>query len=79
MNQRPSFTLRQTLEAMPLVFNPQAAPDLKASVQFNVSGSEPGVYTLQIGNNECVFQSGAALSQPFPSIRRPISGWESSR
>ncbi len=57
MNHPPSFTLQQTLEAMPLVFKPDAIPGLTAEIQFNVSGSEPGVYTLQIANNCLCFSS----------------------
>ena len=74
MNQTPSFSLRQTLEAMPLVFNPMAAPGLKANIQFNVSGAEPGVYTLQITNDECVFQAGAS-PEPTLSINTPSEIW----
>jgi len=72
--QISSFTLKQTLEAMPLVFNPQAMPGLTAVIQFNVSGSEPGVYTLQIANNTCVFRAGAS-SAPTLSINTPSEIW----
>ncbi len=74
MNHPPSFTLKQTLEAMPLVFNPGAIPGLTAEIQFNVSGSEPGVYTLQISNNACVFRDGGC-SEPTLSISTPSEIW----
>jgi hypothetical protein len=74
MNHPPSFTLKQTLEAMPLVFNPSAVPGLKAEIQFNVSGSEPGVYTLQISNNACVFHTRAS-SEPTLLINTPSEIW----
>jgi hypothetical protein len=73
-DQAPSFTLRQTLEAMPLVFNPQALPGLKAEIQFNVSGSEPGIYTLLIANNACVFQATASPA-PTLTINTPSEIW----
>ena len=74
MSQTPAFTLRQNLEALTLVFNSQAAQDLKASIQFNVSGSEPGIYTLQIANNECVFHAGA-IPKPTLTINTPSEIW----
>ena len=74
MNQPASLTLKQTLEAMPLVFNPQAIPGLTAEIQFNISGAEPGVYTLQIANNACVFQTGGS-SKPTLTINTPSEIW----
>ena len=74
MDHPPSFTLQQTLEAMPLVFNPLAVPGLTAEIQFNISGSEPGVYTLQIANNACVFQAGAS-TKPTLTINTPSEIW----
>jgi putative sterol carrier protein len=74
MNHPPSLTLQQTLEAMPLVFNPQAIPGLTADIQFNVTGSEPGVYTLQIANNACMFHA-EACSRPTLTINTPSEIW----
>jgi putative sterol carrier protein len=74
MNQTPSFTLRQTLEAMPLIFNPGANPGLDATIQFNLAGSEPGKYYLKIAQNECIFGAG---TDPRPSltINAPSEIW----
>lgn len=74
MNQPPSFTFKQTLQAMPLIFNPDAAPGFKAEIQFNVSGTEPGIYTLQIANGACVFEDGAS-SEPTLTINTPSEIW----
>jgi len=35
---QPSRNFRQTLEGMPLFFNPAAAEGMKADIQFNASG-----------------------------------------
>ncbi len=74
MNAVPRFTLRQILESLPLIFDPQACPGLNASIQFNVSGAEPGVYSLQIANDDCVFHTGAC-PQPTLNISTPSDVW----
>jgi putative sterol carrier protein len=65
---------RQTVEGMPLIFNREAAGDLKAVIQFNASGSEPGTYHLNINSGDCTFHTGAALS-PTLTIKTPSELW----
>jgi apolipoprotein N-acyltransferase len=55
-----NLNLRQTLEGMPLSFNPKALPGIQAAIQFDVSGKEPGTYHLRIENDECTFHEGPA-------------------
>ncbi len=55
-------SLRQTLEGMCLRFDPSAARGLVATLQFEVSGDEPGTYHLQLEDGECTFHSGPARS-----------------
>ena len=74
MNQPPSFSLHQMLEALPLVFNPKAFPDLQATVQFNISGLEPGVYILQIADNACTLHNGP-IAGPNLTIDSPSDVW----
>lgn len=74
MNIPKNLTLRQTLEGMPLTFNPQAAEDLQAIIQFEVSGAEPGEYHLRIKNGECSFHHGAAQA-PTMTILTPSEVW----
>jgi hypothetical protein len=66
--------LRQTIEGMPLIFDAPAAGDLQAIIQFNVTGKEPGVYHLSIGNGDCIFYKGAATN-PTLSIHTPSEVW----
>jgi transposase len=74
MNIPKNLTLRQTLEGMPLTFNPQAADGLEAIIQFEVSGAEPGVYHLRIANGECSFHDGA-VQTPSITIITPSEVW----
>jgi putative sterol carrier protein len=74
MNQPPSFNLRQMLEAMPLIFNPAAYPDLRATIQFNITGAEPGIYNLDISDGRCVFHNGT-VPNPTLAINAPSDIW----
>ena len=46
---QPSRNFRQTLEGMPLFFNPAAAEGMNADIQFNAGGREPGIYAWTLG------------------------------
>lgn len=69
-----SLNLRQTLEGMPLVFDPKAAGDLDGTIQFDVSGPEPGVYHLRIAGGECAFYVGPTAA-PTLTISTPSDVW----
>jgi hypothetical protein len=68
------ISFRQKIEGMPIVFNPDTAQDLKATIQFNVSGQEPGFYYLKIDSGNCTFYRGKA-SNPTLSINTPSEVW----
>jgi len=68
-------TTRQTIEGMALVFDPVAAGDLSASIQFDVSGAQPGVYHLDISDGDCVFGLGPSAS-PALTVATPSEVWE---
>jgi hypothetical protein len=63
-------SVRQTIEGMPLVFNPAGAGNLQATIQFNVSGLEPGYYYLDIKEGVCRFNVGRA-AHPTLTINTP--------
>lgn len=69
-----SLNLRQTIEGMPLAFDPVAAGDLDGTIQFDVSGPEPGVYHLRFVGGECIFHEGPAAS-PSLTISTPSDVW----
>ena len=68
------LNFRQTIEGMPIVFNAAAAGDMKATVQFDASGPEPGQYHLCIDSGHCSFHRGPA-QQPTLTIRTPSDIW----
>jgi putative sterol carrier protein len=60
---------------MALVFDPNEAGDLSASIQFDVSGAEPGVYHLDISGGDCRFGLGPSV-QPTLTVATPSEVWE---
>ncbi|MGA9048643.1 MAG: SCP2 sterol-binding domain-containing protein [Dehalococcoidia bacterium] len=69
-----SLNFRQTIEGMPLVFDAAAAGDMKADIQFDASGPEPGQYHLCIDSGKCSFHKGPA-KHPTLTIRTPSDIW----
>jgi putative sterol carrier protein len=69
-----NLTVRQMIEGMPLAFNREAAAGLKAVIEFNMSGREPGIYHLVIDSRDCTFHSGRA-SKPTLCINAPSEVW----
>jgi len=57
-----------------MVFNPEAAGDLEAVVQFRVTGKEPGDYYLRIADGECQAYEGVHPS-PTLTIHTPSEVW----
>ncbi len=67
-------TCREALLGMPTVFNPAAAGDLRADIQFIVTGEEPGQYVLRIRDGRCTAHEGT-VSRPTMTIHTPADVW----
>ncbi len=67
-------TVRQTIEGMTLAFDPASAGDLDATVQFEITGDEPGSYYLRIADRRCSFHRGRA-GRPNLTIITPSDVW----
>ena len=63
-----------TIAGMPTVFNAEAASDLSAHIQFDVSGEETGIYYLNIEKGTCIFLEGES-SGPTMTIHTPSEVW----
>jgi hypothetical protein len=59
---------------MPFVFDPHAAGDTKADIQFRVSGDEPGDYYLRILRGRCESFEGLAET-PDLTVHTPNAVW----
>ena len=72
----PGFpkTCRELLQMMPMGFKADAAGDLNAVYQFEVSGKEDFVGHLKIAEGTCTYQDGPA-EDPDVIIRTPADVW----
>lgn len=71
--QRPR-TCREAIIGMPTVFNPAVAGDLRADIQFVVTGEEPGHYVLCIQEGRCTAHEGT-ISRPAMTVHTPSDVW----
>ena len=67
-------TMRDLISGMALSFNANAANDLKAVIQFDVTGDDPGQYYLNIAEKECTAFEGTH-AKPTLTIRTPAGVW----
>jgi multimeric flavodoxin WrbA/putative sterol carrier protein len=68
------LSCRELIQAMPQVFNANAAAGLDAVYQFEVSGAEAFTAHLAIGAGACVYREGRA-AQPNVVIKTPAEVW----
>jgi len=59
---------------MPMVFDRKAARDTRASIQFRVSGNEPGDYYLAIARGKCRSFEGIAPAADL-TVYTPDTVW----
>ena len=74
MIDRSTLTCHDIIAGMPTGFDAEAAGDLTAEIQFDVSGQEPGSYCLHVENGICTFSEGQSLS-PALTIHTPSEVW----
>jgi putative sterol carrier protein len=67
-------TARDLVLHMSHAFNPGAASDLKAEIQFDLSGEGGGKIVLSIADGRCTAREGEALS-PTLTIQSPSDVW----
>jgi len=70
------ISFRDLIANMTDLFDPKAAGNVSATIQFRASGKEPGDYYLHIENGECTFHVGIAKS-PTVTIHTPSEVWVS--
>lgn len=70
----PAKSCKELLQRMPMGFSPTAAGDLKARVQFEVSGEENFTAHLAMSEGKCVYHEGPA-EDPNLIIKTPADVW----
>jgi hypothetical protein len=63
-------TAKELISRMPMGFHPEAAGDLKAEIQFELSGEGGGKMVLSISEGKCSFREGDSSSHTL-TIRSP--------
>jgi len=67
-------TAEKLIEGMPGVFDPKAAGDLQAEIQFDVSGEGGGKWVVSIAGGNCEVRKGEAAA-PVLTIETPADVW----
>jgi multimeric flavodoxin WrbA/putative sterol carrier protein len=67
-------TAKELILRMPMGFRPEAAGDLKAEIQFDLSGEGGGKMVLSISEGKCSFREGDS-SSPTLTIHSPADVW----
>jgi putative sterol carrier protein len=67
-------TIRDLVSSMPLAFNGEAAGDLEAVFQFDVTDEDPGDYYIAISGGTCTAYAGIHAN-PNATIRTPADVW----
>jgi putative sterol carrier protein len=65
---------RELIQSMPRGFQPAAAGDLTADLQFEVHGEENFIAHLKIADGSCTYQDGPA-DKPNLTINTPADIW----
>jgi multimeric flavodoxin WrbA/putative sterol carrier protein len=66
--------MRLLLRGMAATFNPKAGGDLKALIQFEVTGKQAGHWFLSIENGKCTYHEGK-VNSPTLTIKTPSEVW----
>jgi putative sterol carrier protein len=67
-------TARELISRMPLGFNPEAGRNLKADIQFDLSGEGGGKMFLSIADGKCTYHEGKT-DTPTLTIQTPSEVW----
>jgi multimeric flavodoxin WrbA/putative sterol carrier protein len=67
-------TIRDMIAGMPLAFNAEAAGELEAAVQFDITDEEPGDYYITISKGVCTAYEGKH-AEPTVTIKTPADVW----
>jgi putative sterol carrier protein len=68
------LSCRTLVAGMTTTFDPAAAGDLEARIEFRIGGGDPGTYHLSVARGTCRFEDGPAAS-PALTIEAPSDVW----
>jgi putative sterol carrier protein len=71
---KSTLNCHDIIAGMPDVFDAEAAGEMTADIQFDISGKEPGSYNLHIEKGTCSFLEGE-VGSPSLTIHTPSEVW----
>ena len=69
-----TISMKDLFIGMAAAFKSQAAGNLRATIQFVISGEDPGTHHLVIENGTCTYHEGPAQN-PTVTINAPDTIW----
>lgn len=73
VQERPN-TIKEVMERMPRVFQPDKAAGANVIFQYNFTGTEPGNWIVKVAEGKCEVSEGTADS-PNVTINSPSDVW----
>jgi putative sterol carrier protein len=70
----PGLSCKTLVAGMTTTFDPAAAGELDARIEFRIDGADPGTYHLAMAKGTCRFEEGPAAS-PALTIEAPSEIW----
>ena len=74
MVQELPNSIKDVMDGMPGAFQPEKAAGVNATIQFNFTGAEPGIYYARVADGKCEVNEGTADS-PTVTINSPSDVW----
>jgi putative sterol carrier protein len=68
------MTVQETFEAMAARFRPERAQNLKAVIQYDITGPEGCTYHVDIADGQCAVREGGAV-QPSLTLTMSAQDW----
>ena len=69
------MTVKETFEAMAGRFRPERARELKAVIQYDITGSGGCTYHVDIANGHCAVREGSASQPPNLTLTMSAQDW----
>jgi putative sterol carrier protein len=69
------MTVKETFDAMAARFRSERAQGLDTVIQYDITGSEPCTYHVNIANGQCAVREGASPTPPALTLTMAAQDW----
>lgn len=67
-------SIRQALELAPAAFQPSRAQGVNATIQYKLTGPEPGNWIMKVADGKCTVEEGE-IDNPSVTVNAPSDVW----